>query len=38
MPPEENKEFDEFLEQLGYEYVEETENETYKRYLRGESP
>ncbi|EJD02924.1 threonine ammonia-lyase [Fomitiporia mediterranea MF3/22] len=36
VPPDENKEFDEFLEQLGYTYVEETENDTYKRYLRGQ--
>ncbi|THH10660.1 hypothetical protein EW145_g1170 [Phellinidium pouzarii] len=37
VPPNENKEFDGFLEQLGYDFVEETENETYKRYLRGQA-
>ncbi|KAH8119144.1 threonine ammonia-lyase [Phellopilus nigrolimitatus] len=36
VPPDEYKEFDEFLEQLGYDFVEETENETYKRYLQGQ--
>lgn len=35
VPPEESKKFDEFLEQLGYEYVEETNNDTYKRYLQS---
>ena len=35
VPPDESKEFDEFLEQLGYEYVEETNNDTYKRYLQS---
>jgi len=29
--------FDEFLEKLGYSYVEETNNEVYKRYLRGDT-
>ena len=29
VPPDESKEFDEFLEQLGYEYVEETNNDTF---------
>ncbi|KAL5485258.1 ILV1 [Sanghuangporus weigelae] len=35
VPPDESQEFDEFLEQLGYEYVEETNNDTYKRYLQS---
>ncbi|OAX39991.1 threonine dehydratase I [Rhizopogon vinicolor AM-OR11-026] len=35
VPPEDYPAFDEFLGQLGYHYVEETENEVYKRYLRG---
>lgn len=35
VPEDEYKEFDEFLEKLSYDYVEETENETYKKYLRG---
>ncbi|EPQ57238.1 threonine dehydratase I [Gloeophyllum trabeum ATCC 11539] len=35
VPPEESEQFEEFLRNLGYPYVEETENEVYKRYLRG---
>ena len=35
VPPNENEHFQQFLDQLGYDYVEETENEVYKRYLRG---
>lgn len=35
VPPNEAAEFDGFLNTLGYPYVEETENEVYKRYLRG---
>jgi len=35
VPPEEYREFDEFLEELNYTYVEETDNEVYKRFLRG---
>jgi threonine dehydratase len=35
VPPSESVEFDEFLKQLDYPYVEETENEVYKRYLRA---
>ncbi|KAI5119855.1 hypothetical protein M0805_000689 [Coniferiporia weirii] len=35
VPFGESAEFDEFLQRLGYDFVEETENETYKRYLRG---
>ena len=35
VPPSECVEFDQFLEQLGYHYVEETNNEVYKRYLRA---
>ena len=34
VPPEEFKEFDDFLTNLGYHYVEETDNEVYKRFLR----
>lgn len=34
VPPSDAKEFDGFLNNLGYPYVEETENEVYKRYLR----
>ncbi|EIN11928.1 threonine ammonia-lyase [Punctularia strigosozonata HHB-11173 SS5] len=33
--PEESVQFDHFLERLGYPYVEETQNEVYKRYLLG---
>jgi len=35
VPPTESADFDGFLQTLGYPYVEETENEVYKRYLRG---
>ncbi len=35
VPPNQHTEFDSFLDQLGYAYVEETENVVYKRYLRG---
>ncbi|KAA1473913.1 threonine dehydratase I [Dentipellis sp. KUC8613] len=34
-PSEESAQFDEFLKELGYPYVEETDNVIYKRYLRG---
>jgi hypothetical protein len=34
VPPDETKEFEEFLRNLGYSYVEETENVVYKKYLR----
>jgi len=34
VPPSESVAFDEFLEKLRYPYVEETDNEVYKRYLR----
>lgn len=27
--------FQQFLDKLGYHYVEETHNEVYRRYLRG---
>jgi len=37
VPPEDYPAFDEFLGQLGYRYVEETENEVYKRHLRGQA-
>lgn len=35
VPPNERDEFDAFLKQLNYNFVEETENQVYKRYLRG---
>ncbi|KAF8578026.1 threonine ammonia-lyase [Ramaria rubella] len=35
VPPEESEQFNEFLQKLGYYYVEETYNEVYKRYLKG---
>ncbi|KZT10812.1 threonine dehydratase I [Laetiporus sulphureus 93-53] len=34
VPPEESHEFAAFLSNLGYPYVEETQNEVYRRYLR----
>lgn len=33
-PEEDSAQFGEFLRELGYPYVEETQNEVYKRYLR----
>jgi len=35
VPPPDYPEFDAFLLNLGYPYVEETENEVYRRHLRG---
>lgn len=35
VPEPENAEFQKYLVELGYEYVEETQNDIYKRYLRG---
>ncbi|EJD41692.1 threonine ammonia-lyase [Auricularia subglabra TFB-10046 SS5] len=35
VPAGATEEFEAFLSQLGYPYVEETENEVYLRYLRG---
>ena len=35
--PSEYAEFDEFLTNLNYTYVEETENAVYKRFLLGNS-
>lgn len=35
VPPNDGEEFDRFLRNLGYPYVEETLNEVYKQYLRG---
>lgn len=35
VPPNDADEFNAFLEKLGYPFVEETDNEVYKRYLRG---
>lgn len=34
VPESTNKEFDEFLQVLGYQYIEETENEMYKLFLK----
>lgn len=33
-PEEDSMRFSEFLRELGYPYVEETQNVIYKRYLR----
>jgi len=35
VPPDESAEFDETLKQLGYTFVEETNNLVYKRHLQG---
>jgi threonine dehydratase len=35
VPPEDNAEFDSILKQVGYAFVEETDNPVYKRLLRG---
>ena len=35
VPPNESGEFENFLQTLGYPYVEETENEVYRRYFRA---
>jgi hypothetical protein len=35
VPTVDSDKFDDFLGKLGYPYVEETQNETYRRYLRG---
>ena len=35
VPPADTDEFSEYLTMLGYPYVEETDNEVYKRFLRG---
>ncbi|KAI0339879.1 threonine ammonia-lyase [Trametopsis cervina] len=35
VPPNDNPDFEKFLENLGYPYVEETNNEVYKMYLRS---
>lgn len=35
VPPEDNGEFDDMLKQLGYTFVEETENAVYRRHLRS---
>ena len=35
VPPEDNAEFDKTLKQLGYTFVEETNNAVYKRHLQG---
>lgn len=35
VPSGDTPEFSEYLKNLGYPYVEETENEVYKRFLRG---
>ncbi|RPD57486.1 threonine ammonia-lyase [Lentinus tigrinus ALCF2SS1-7] len=35
VPPKDTVEFEQYLKNLGYPYVEETESEVYKRFLRG---
>ncbi|EJF57658.1 threonine ammonia-lyase [Dichomitus squalens] len=35
VPPADTDEFSDYLKKLGYPYVEETDNEVYKRFLRG---
>ena len=35
VPPNESEQFDVFLSNLGYPYVEETQNEVYIRHLKG---
>ena len=35
VPVEDYEQFQQFLDTLGYHYVEETNNAMYKRYLRG---
>ena len=35
VPPEDNAEFDNTLKQVGYTFVEETDNAVYKRHLSG---
>ncbi|KAH8107889.1 tryptophan synthase beta subunit-like PLP-dependent enzyme [Cristinia sonorae] len=37
VPPAESEQFEEFLRTLGYPYIEETDNDVYKRYLRVSS-
>lgn len=34
VPPEDRDAFEMFLERLGYQYIEETDNEVYRQYLR----
>lgn len=34
VPPNDAQEFERFLQNLGYPYVEETENQVYKMYLQ----
>ncbi|KAH9929605.1 threonine ammonia-lyase [Epithele typhae] len=35
VPLEEREQFEKYLQNLGYPYVEETENQVYKKFLRG---
>jgi threonine dehydratase len=35
VPPGDSAEFDKILRQVGYAFVEETNNAVYKRHLRG---
>lgn len=35
VPPEDNSAFDRYLEELGYNYVEETNNVVYETFLRA---
>src|SRR5271170_6183461 len=34
VPPEDRDAFETFLQRLGYQYIEETDNEVYRQYLR----
>lgn len=36
VPPQDYSAFDKFLDQLGYHYVEETDNVVYKNFLLHE--
>lgn len=33
VPPEDTVQFNSYLEKLGYQYIEETENDVYKSFL-----
>jgi threonine dehydratase len=34
VPPKDRDAFEMFLQRLGYQYIEETDNEVYRQYLR----
>lgn len=36
VPEDDYASFEKFLAQLGFDYVEETQNITFKRYLKGQ--